>query len=809
MRAGHLLRQGWKATLLLAVLAGLAAGVAMAAFSMGRKASTSFDRFVAFSAPSDLTVNFCPPDITELDEASLRRCVTYDAAGEAVAARQLAAVESAGQAAFFGMTVAEPATPDRTTPASAIMMLDAGASPMEGKPLLVAGRRPDPAALDEIAVNETLARIMELEVGDELDLTFAAPEELGAAAVPGDSFSGPRRRANVVGIERNFVDLLGVAATSASGIDAARVSAGPALAASVEEAAAFRGVAVLARNDDVAATRAALDETFAGRLYQITPLVDADDRDPIVDAITYEAGGTVLFGAITSVAAIVFVGQAVSRQSRREWRDASTLRALGMADRDAGLAALVRGAVTGSIAAPLAVVVAIGLTALGPFGIAGDAEIDPGVVVDGAVLLVGALAVIAAVAVATCWPVVRQFRRPPHGRWARRPGLGAVQTHLPAPAVAGMSMSVTGRGAGGLPTGTALAGVALAVSTALAAVGLTASLDSLAGSSEQFGAPWDLSASSAVGNPNELGAIADVLRESPEVEAAAAIVGTDAAIGDEVTWFQAFHPVEGVDGIIGPVITTGRAPAAIDEVALGSTTMADQGISIGDTVELRTVTSAGIVTPLTVVGTTIVNDSFEDNPGRGGVLSVDWMSEYGDELTPDPFVVRLRPGADAERIRADLQAVASGGVYGPQLQSAIRNVDRVGWMPLLLAALVGLLAVASLTHALVLSVRRQRGQLAILKSLGFRRGQVRAAVAWHASILVAAAAVVGIPVGVIVGRWGWRLVADELGVASPPVTPLPWVGGLVVGVLVVGNLVAAYPGWAAAREPTASALRVE
>ena len=118
---------------------------------------------------------------------------------------------------------------------------------------------------------------------------------------------------------------------------------------------------------------------------------------------------------------------------------------------------------------------------------------------------------------------------------------------------------------------------------------------------------------------------------SPDVEAAAAIIGTDAAIGDQVTWFQAFGPIDGVDTTIGPVITAGRAPTSVDEIALGATTMADQGVSIGDTVELRTVNTNAAVTELTVVGTTIINDGFEDNPGRGGVVTVEWIEENGEE----------------------------------------------------------------------------------------------------------------------------------------------------------------------------------
>ena len=190
-------------------------------------------------------------------------------------------------------------------------------------------------------------------------------------------------------------------------------------------------------------------------------------------------------------------------------------------------------------------------------------------------------------------------------------------------------------------------------------------------------------------------------------------------------------------------------------------------------------------------------------------MTVEWIDRYADELTPDPYVVRLVPGADMERFRTRLEAVASAGVNGPVRQGAIRNLDRVRWVPFLLAALIGVLALASLAHALVLSVRRQRRQLAILKSLGFRTGQVRAAVAWHASALAVAAAVIGVPLGIVAGRWGWRLVADQLGVASPPATPIVAVTAIVVVAVLLANLIAAYPAWRAAREPTGVALRVE
>jgi ABC-type antimicrobial peptide transport system permease subunit len=117
--------------------------------------------------------------------------------------------------------------------------------------------------------------------------------------------------------------------------------------------------------------------------------------------------------------------------------------------------------------------------------------------------------------------------------------------------------------------------------------------------------------------------------------------------------------------------------------------------------------------------------------------------------------------------------------------------------------------VASLAHALTLSIGRSRSQLAVWKSIGFTTFQVRAAVAWFATTVAMGAAIVGVPFGVILGRRGWQVVADQIGVPSGPETSAVGIAAAALGAVVVANLIAAYPGWRAARLPTAEALRVE
>ena len=64
------------------------------------------------------------------------------------------------------------------------------------------------------------------------------------------------------------------------------------------------------------------------------------------------------------------------------------------------------------------------------------------------------------------------------------------------------------------------------------------------------------------------------------------------------------------------------------------------------------------------------------------------------------------------------------------------------------------------------SVRARRRDLAVLKTLGCSRRQVGATVAWQATTIVGLALVIGIPVGIIAGRWTWRGFAEVQWVAN-------------------------------------------
>jgi putative ABC transport system permease protein len=97
----------------------------------------------------------------------------------------------------------------------------------------------------------------------------------------------------------------------------------------------------------------------------------------------------------------------------------------------------------------------------------------------------------------------------------------------------------------------------------------------------------------------------------------------------------------------------------------------------------------------------------------------------------------------------------------------------------------------------------------VLRAIGLTPGQTGACVAWQAVVVGGIAVIIGIPLGLVVGRQTWKTVADAV--------PLVYVGPLdptllllAVPVALTGLLLLALPpARRAARLRTAEVLRAE
>ena len=365
-----------------------------------------------------------------------------------------------------------------------------------------------------------------------------------------------------------------------------------------------------------------------------------------------------------------------------------------------------------------------------------------------------------------------------------------------------------GRGRPAVPVRSALTAAAAAVCALTVAVTFGASLVRLAGDPRAYGVTWDLQVGNFADDQGPEQA-ARKLAGNPAVAAyRGAASGLGPLVGGQSVPLLSFTPGK---GSLGPVVVEGREPSQPDEIALGATSMRTLGKRIGDTVVVSGVAEQRV----RVVGRVVVNLG-DGNPtiapGKGAIAHADlWrrISPPDASNSPGFFFVRLDPARDRRQAIEQLQRDFPNTVVLPLKQPDLTNLERVGYLPGLLAGLVALLAVGTVTHALVTSVRRRRRDLAILKTLGFVRSQVSQTVAWQATTFALLATLLGVPLGIAGGRWAWRLVAEQLGVASGPVVPPAAVLAIAAGALLAANLAAAGPGWAAARIRPATVLRSE
>jgi predicted lysophospholipase L1 biosynthesis ABC-type transport system permease subunit len=208
-----------------------------------------------------------------------------------------------------------------------------------------------------------------------------------------------------------------------------------------------------------------------------------------------------------------------------------------------------------------------------------------------------------------------------------------------------------------------------------------------------------------------------------------------------------------------------------------------------------------------VVGLGVIPESEWVKFGEGAALTFEGFKR----VVPDAilFQVHLRVAPGEERAAGLARLEQQYDWPGPSRPSTIGDFGGIQDLPALLATLLAATAAGALGHALVMSVRRRRRELAILKTLGFVRLQVLGAVAWQATIIAAIGVLVGVPLGVAAGRFAWNVFADDLGVVPAVVVPVGTTLLLAPATLLLANLIAALPGRMAARTQPALALRAE
>jgi ABC-type antimicrobial peptide transport system permease subunit len=141
--------------------------------------------------------------------------------------------------------------------------------------------------------------------------------------------------------------------------------------------------------------------------------------------------------------------------------------------------------------------------------------------------------------------------------------------------------------------------------------------------------------------------------------------------------------------------------------------------------------------------------------------------------------------------------------------SELTNLEDLSQLPIILGAFLAVLGLAALSYVLFVSGRARKAEFAVFKALGLDEKMSRSIVYCQASVIAMIGLVIGIPLGVIVGRWGWSAVTSRVPLVDvPPLSALVVVLAIPV-VLVASNAIAVLPARRVARAKPAEALRSE
>jgi hypothetical protein len=762
------LRHGWRSVVLVAVVSGLGAGFALTAAVGAQRASTAWPRLQAATLAPDVFFSG-PPDSDLALVEKVGRLPEVDAFGN------------------FSYTPIAPAGLKPGENAGSFIALDPSFGVDIYRPLIVSGRHADPRRADEITINEDMAKLGHLRSGQRVKLNFGFSPDVHHLA-----------EVTIVGVHRGEFDL-GVNAGNATALlpygfyekFQDRLEIGPQPGGLVRLRA---GAADAPRFQRSLQRIYGADAFFASSTAEL--------GGGITSAINVQKIGLGLLAAAAGLAVAVAGGQATRRVLGARRDDAPALIAMGMRRSQLAVAgALLAGLMAAGVTA---VALATGVLAspLVPTGLPGRADPDFGIRVEGRVLALGGaliLVMLVAVGLYAGWRDSRgvdRTHRPRRGLPSKGPILVALGGHWALAPRSGPA-SASAR--------SALAAVAAGMVGVVSVLTFAASLDHLLATDRLHG--WDFQGGYNDGEYQDedlsgLVARFPKLTRDPDIDGLAVGSIVDLRIDGAVSEAYALDPLKGRP--VHPTLLEGRAPVAGDEIVAGSGSLRAVHKGVGDVV-----TGGDETRRMRIVGKAV----FPEMGNNGDLSHMAWITQsalpgLGSQRVQAMILVRVRPGASAEAVikRNTVENVEPITAFQP---SAIKNIKQVGAIPWVLSGFLALLGLAAVGHALVTSVRHRRGEIAVLRSFGMVRRQVRLSVASQATITVLAGSLIGVPLGIAAGRWAWSLVATGLGVVYEPVVAALLVAAAVPVGLILANVLAAGPAAVAARLRPAQVLRTE
>ncbi len=466
-----------------------------------------------------------------------------------------------------------------------------------------------------------------------------------------------------------------------------------------------------------------------------TPVLDTHATSRRVNTtLAVETTALLLLAAAILLGGGILVAQVLGRSATTIGDDSLALRALGMSRNHLGLATGFSHVVSALVAVPVLFGVALLLSIRFPVGL--GRRIDPGVGyhVDWTVIGPGLVVVLAATVVA-CFLIGRG----PAGERAsrRRPVAAPGAFRRSAPVAVGLGATMAfepGRGRRRVPVVPALLAATIAVAGVVASLCIDRGISSALAHPELAGVTWDASvtpAPSAQTGRNVTARLADHMTEKNGVRAVAVVDRDVINVGHVGAPVFSVRPIAGATTTpIAFTLTSGRGPRRQGEAAIGPATAKDLQVGIGDTVAVG---HSGA--RVRIVGEALFPGDVHAEFDEGLWLA---PTEFDRVVPPIPpggslsdervLAVRFAPGANGQRSAAHLESALgplSQDISAPPLPEELTNLRNVHTLPQVLAAFLGLIAIAALASVLLSSARRRGHEFAVLRAMGMTRGNIR------------------------------------------------------------------------------------
>jgi FtsX-like permease family len=820
------------------LLIGLTGGLAMASIAAARRTQSSYPTFLQSTNPSTLTMGVF--GFANGGEGSASLIPEIDRMRDVSNVRALVAGEA---------VILNAAGAPRLSTVNTVSIVGSSDDYLTEQDRLSAlqGHLWNPKSLDQIEVTPGAARIWNVHQGETIPIGFYAPQQ---ASLPGFGTSKVKPmltvRATVTAIVAMNGEIIQDDVDRAYGfafITPAMVNRGAAFAVGWKDPVYY---AIQLRHGDrgLAKVEAQLlgliPAGFTSQFHVVSTVTATVEL-----AVKPESVALGAFGLIAALVCLILSTQSLSRQVRQGNDERRILQSLGASYADTFTESMIGtiGSVTLGVA--VAVLVAAALSPLAPLGPVRAVYPDRGIAWDWTVLGLGAVILIAVLGSASVLTSIANAPRRLRSSAAVGPRRSVSVRRLQ---VLGLPLATTigahfalesPRGRGEVPVRSILVGAVLAVTLMTTTLTFSSGLHTLISRPALYGWNWNYMLNPSDDVPPA--ALRD-LNHDPDVAQWSGADYEDITL-DGLTVPMLEMPAHSK---VQPPILSGHGLQNNHQIVLGNQSLALLHKKVGQTVTLSygSPKSAPVYIPpttMTIVGTATFpavgfTSSVAQHTSMGtGVLVPEGaqppsftkaISSKDPNLNgPDMIFVRLRPGVSASAGKRNLEEIAhvanvafdkdpqGAGNYvtvlGVQRPAQIVDYRSIGATPELLATGLAAGAVIALALTLIASVRRRRRDLAIMKTLGFTKRMLAAAVAWQATIDGLIGAVIGIPLGILFGRELWTLFARDINAVPQPTVPALALVFVGFGTLVVAVIAALWPGRSAAATPPGLVLRSE